>query len=133
MRTRSMVIVIAVVVAILAAGMGALLLLKETGLWNMMKPFTVTVKNESNGNIVIVEAGTVRGQSKHTLDHTLESGKTFKFTPDLDILGEDGVYMTHTNAEGATVQTSVCGYTEYLSGSAKVTINDDVEVEQDCH
>ncbi|MCR2806539.1 hypothetical protein [Paenibacillus soyae] len=133
MRVKSIGIFIAVVVVILAAGVGSVQLLKSAGIWNLMQPFTVTVKNETDKDIVIIEAGLVQGESKVALNRTVRSGKTYKFKPDLNVQGENGVYMTHTNADGETVQTSVCGYTESLSGSAKVTVGDRVEVEQDCY
>ena len=133
MRAKPIVIVVCSAIVVLAAGAGAVQLLKSAGIWNLMKDFTVTVTNETDRDIVIFESGLGSGDSRDVLNRTVKSGKTYKFKPELDVQGENSVYMTHTNAAGETVRTNVCGYTEYLSGSAKVTVGDSVKVEQDCH
>ena len=133
MRAKPIVIIASAVIVVLAAGAGAAQLLKSTGIWSLMRDFTVTVTNETDSDIVILESGLGSGDSRDVLNRTVKSGETYKFKPKLDVQGENSVYMAHTNTAGETIRTTVCGYTEYLSGSAKVTVGDSVEVEQDCH
>ncbi|MFF2886236.1 hypothetical protein [Paenibacillus sp. NPDC057967] len=108
-------------------------ILQNSGVLNYMRGFTVQVENQTEHDIVIVEAGLVSGDSKDTINRTIKSGERLSFKPNLELAGENGVYMNHTNASGEIVTTGVCGYTETLSGSAKVVIGEAVTVEQNCY
>ncbi|REK71250.1 hypothetical protein [Paenibacillus paeoniae] len=107
--------------------------LEDGGLIHYMREFTVQVKNNTEHDIIIVEAGLVSGNSKDIINRTLKSGKSFSFKPSLKIEGENGVYMSHTDPGGKLVTTSICGYMETLSGTSKVVIGDVVTVEQNCY
>lgn len=132
--------------AIVVAGMAALLYLfrANSEFFSQFQPFSVTVINESDYDIVSVETGILKsaptGQgvvesgSRHVSNKTIKSGKTAKIKPDLSLRGEGGIYLKYTNANGETVQKGVCSYTEYVSGYSKVTIrNDGASVEEKCN
>ncbi|MFD2659782.1 hypothetical protein [Paenibacillus thailandensis] len=109
---------------------------------NMFRPFTVTVHNQSESDIVIIETGildsdgaggVVKTGSKDMAGKTIKSGKSAKIKPDLELTGEGGVYMLYADAEGNQVEQTICGYTESLTGRSVVTVTGDrTTVEQDC-
>jgi len=119
--------------AVLCLGWAGGSMLESSGVLNYMRGFTVQVENQTEHDIVIVEAGLVRGDSKDTINRTIKSGERLSFKPKLELTGENGIYMNHTNASGEIVTTGVCGYTETLSGSAKVVIGKAVSVEESCY
>lgn len=97
------------------------------------KDFSVTIRNKSDYDIVSVEIGMIKGTSKDIYTKKINSGKTIKIKPELSLTGEGAIYMKYTDSSGDTIEKTVCGYTESLSGNSKVTIkNDKVTVEQNC-
>lgn len=101
--------------------------------------FRVTVNNESDFDLSILETGVVTGAgagaSTDELGKTLSSGKTIKIRPRLSLSGEGGIYLKYTDPRAPDVlQTiGVCSYTESLSGYSKVTItNNKVTVKENC-
>jgi len=109
-------------------------------LWGMkftepFGPLRVTVVNETGSDLVAVETGLVSGSSKHFYRERIESGQSAKIKPDLSLTGEGAVYQKFVFASGAPKEAVVCGYTESLSGTAKVTLRADgrIDVEQSCN
>ncbi|WP_168121570.1 hypothetical protein [Paenibacillus sp. HB172176] len=101
---------------------------------NMLRPFTVTIHNKSSFDIVSIESGIVDGNSTDISQAKIASGGKKKLRPDLTLTGEGAVYMKVTDERSVERKISVCGYTEYLSGSAYVVIEDSgTKVEQDCY
>ena len=104
--------------------------------------FSLTVDNQSEQAMTNVEIGTlvtgdsgqlVTGDSWQPKSGEIGSGHKRVFKPRLSHSGEGGIYMRYTDASGKEVQTTVCSYTEYVSGYTDVTIhNERVEVEENC-
>jgi hypothetical protein len=102
--------------------------------FNFFRPFQVIVHNASDADIVSVETGLIKGESKDLRQMPIRSGESAVIKPDLKLQGEGAVYLKYTNARGETVEETVCGYTEYLSGRTKLTIgNDGNTVDTDCY
>ncbi|MGG4145013.1 hypothetical protein ABEW34_17995 [Paenibacillus algorifonticola] len=116
---------------------------KSLDIFNMFRSFTLTIHNESDHELVTVQAGVlasdekgniIETDSKQLYDDPIASGSKKKITPELNLTGEGGIYITYTDSTGFTRTTSVCSYTESLSGSSTITIyNDDAKVEENCY
>jgi hypothetical protein len=123
---------------------GATALYKDNStLFDQFRGFSVTIDNQSDFELSVIEAGilhsdsegnVVEGASKSPVGKTLAGGKRLTVKPELSISGEGGIYLKMTDADGETVTHVVCSYTESLSGKTEVTVtNDDVEIEQNCN
>ncbi|GFZ77765.1 hypothetical protein GCM10008018_24260 [Paenibacillus marchantiophytorum] len=100
---------------------------------DQFQSFSVTIKNKSDYDIVLIETGIIKGASNDIYTKKIMSGETRKINPLLNLKGEGAIYIKYTDSRGATKEETVCGYTEYLSGNSKVTIsNDKVTIEQNC-
>lgn len=96
--------------ALQAAGIRVWDWAEKSDIANFMRSFTILVYNESDVDIVALEAGIVNGSSTDRIDKAVASGGEAKFEPVLELHGE------------------------YLSGSAKVTLtNDGADVEMNCY
>jgi len=118
-------------------------LIMTSSFLRQFQSFSLTINNQSDYDIVSVEAGTlktapsgkgtVEGDSKDSRSKVIKSGEVVKFKPRLSLTGEGGIYFQYTDSRGQTVKKGVCGYTESLSGYSNVTIkNDQVVVEGKC-
>lgn len=112
----------------------------QQGIFNYFRSFTVFVDNQSDVDLVSIEAGIIQSDSnadsdsKDMVEEPLASGNKLKFTPKLSLQGEGGIYLKITDSRGETTTHTVCSYTEYLSGKADVTVsNDKVTIDQDCY
>lgn len=95
--------------------------------------YSITIRNKSDYDIVSVEIGIIKGTSKDIYTKKIISGEKIKIKPELSLTGEGAIYMKYTDSRGDTIEKTVCGYTESLSGNSKVTIsNDKVTVEENC-
>lgn len=113
------------------------------GLISQFRSFTVTIDNQSDYDLVTIEAGiltsdlsgkVIEGSSKEIFEHGIQSGDKVKLTPKLSLMGEGGIYLKYTDSRGEIIRKSVCSYTESLSGYSKVTItNDNVTVNENCN
>lgn len=124
-------------VIVICAGIAALAaawLNSDSDLARFFRPFQIAIHNEAAFDIVALEAGIVGGHSTDARDMTIRSGSSAKLTPKLELQGEGAVYLKYTDSLGRTVEKTVCGYTEYLSGLSEVTVRDgEVDVEMDCY
>lgn len=122
---------------------GVIALNKSLDILNMFRNFTLTIHNESDHELVSVQAGIlssdekgniIETDSKQLYNDSIPSGAKKKITPDLSLTGEGGIYLTYTDVTGVTRTTSVCSYTETLSGSSTITIhNETAKVEEKCY
>lgn len=109
------------------------LLKSNMDLIRQFQSFSVTVSNQTNDDIVAIEAGIVNGDSKQQFEQTIRSGEEIKIKPKLSLAGEGGIYIKYMDASGETKEQGVCSYTESLSGYSTVTIQPDkVTVEENC-
>ncbi|KHL94721.1 hypothetical protein QW71_16595 [Paenibacillus sp. IHB B 3415] len=142
-RNRRVILVSALGTAVIAAVLIlAVQVNSKYGILSMaaqFQSFRVTVNNESDFDLSILETGVVTGAaagaSTDELRKTLSSGKTIKIRPRLSLSGEGGIYLKYTDPRAPDVlQTiGVCSYTESLSGYSKVTItNNKVTVKENC-
>jgi len=123
----SAAVLVGIIVLVMAAG-------TIRNLFIPFQKFSVTIHNESDYEIVSVETGIIKGQSKDVYNQAIKSGTRIKITPNLSLAGEGAVYLAYTDSNGTTVEKTVCGYTESLSGHSKITItNEDAVVEETCH
>lgn len=113
-------------------------------LFDQFRSFSVTIDNRSDFELSVFEVGTYKsaesegnvaaGESKAAVDKTIRSGDRLTVKPKLSIVGEGGIYLKMTDANGDPVTHGVCSYTESLSGKSKVTVtNEGVKIEQNCH
>jgi hypothetical protein len=99
-----------------------------------LKSFSVTVDNQSDYDILSIETGLLRTDSKDMFKKSIKSGQKIKIKPKLSLRGEGAIYMTYINSRGESITETVCGYTEYLSGYSEVTIsNERITVVQQCN
>lgn len=131
-RSRNTILILFILIALLAAT--AFLLVKWIKSAEVFSPFTVEVTNDSEYDIVSLEFGLLKGESKETLDKIIASGTKARFNPNLDLTSENVVYMKFRDARGEGGELTVCGYTEYLKGMTRVRINEQEAVveEMDC-
>lgn len=141
-------ILIAFIVAIVAiVGFLAVRVVQEGAVFvNMLRPFTVTIHNESDHELTGITAGIYKGGatgeaaagevdagSVDFYNHSIKAGKRAKFSPKLKHIGEGSIYLEYTDANGLTTRTTVCSYTESVTGNARLTItNTGATVEEDC-
>ncbi|MFD0958205.1 hypothetical protein [Paenibacillus chungangensis] len=133
--SRNAILFVIVFIALLTAS--AFLLvnwIKSAEIFNFVRPFTVEVTNDSVYDIVSLELGLLKGESKETLDKIIASGAKARFIPNLDLTSENAVYLKFRDARGEVGELTVCGYTEYLNGMTSVRINEKEAVveEMDC-
>lgn len=118
--------------------------ISNSELVNLFRSFSVVIDNQSNHDITSVETGIItssktgeiiEGQSIYLFEKTIKSGETVRITPKLSLSGKEGsIYVKIVDTTGNTTTKGVCGYTEYLSGNSKVTINDNgLRVEENCY
>ncbi|MCU6707953.1 hypothetical protein M6D81_04435 [Paenibacillus sp. J5C_2022] len=132
---RNTILIVFIFIALFAAT--AFLLvnwIKSAEVFNFVRPFTVEVTNDSEYDIVSLEFGLLKGESKETLDKIIASGSKARFIPNLDLTSENAVYLKFRDARGEGGELTVCGYTEYLNGMTRVRINEKEAVveEMDC-
>jgi hypothetical protein len=133
-RVLLLVLCIGAFGALLAAGIRGWDWAEKSDIANFMRSFTILIDNESDFDIMALETGIVNGSSTDRIDKAIASGGKAKFEPVLELHGEGAVYLKYTDPAGSLKETIVCGYTEYLAGSAKVTItNDGADVEMKCY
>lgn len=138
MKLRKPIIVTIVAAAIVAAGIFIAYQTYEN-LFRQFQSLTVEIVNQSELDIVKVETGLLTGtpaqpgESKHSFEQMIASGKKAKITPKLKLLGEGSIYMEFTDSSGKTTKKTVCSYTESASGYSTVTITDkQITVEEHC-
>jgi len=138
MKLHKKSIIITTVAAILAVG---IFLAYQTyeNLFRQFQSLTVEIVNQSELDIVKVETGLLSGMpaqpgdSTHSFEQTIASGKKAKITPKLKVFGEGSIYMEFTDSSGKTTRKTVCSYTESASGYSTVTITDkQITVEERC-
>ncbi|GGG00227.1 hypothetical protein GCM10010912_51390 [Paenibacillus albidus] len=144
---RRAIIIITISTAFILIGIMGVVAVRSSDLFSLInhfRSFTVTVDNRSDYDLGSVETGVIRGfsngqiiasGSKDKLGKEIKSGQKITIKPDLHLSGEGGIYLEYTDSrEGSSAQrVAVCSYTEFLSGSSKVTINnDEVTVKEDC-
>jgi hypothetical protein len=109
------------------------LLKSNMDLIRQFQRFSVTVSNQTDSDIIALEAGIVNGDSKQQFEQTIRSGEEIKIKPKLSLAGEGGIYIKYKDASGETKQQAVCSYTESLSGYSIVTIEPEkVIVKEKC-
>lgn len=129
-RTLTFVLLFA---SLLAAAIWGIKEFAASDTMRLFQPLTVTVRNESDFDIVSMETGIVEKGSKDVHDKSLPSGGSVKLKPRLALRGEGAVYLRFADSRGDSKVATVCGYTEYLSGKSVVTIgNNSVTVDEDC-
>lgn len=109
------------------------------GLVAQLQSFRVTVDNQSDFELSILETGVVTGAAAEAsvdeVGKILKSGKTVKIKPRLTLSGEGGIYLKYSDKREPDVPRTIgiCSYTETLSGYSKVIItNDKVTIKQNC-
>lgn len=106
----------------------------NTDNFGMLQSFSVTINNQSDYDIVSVETGIISSLEKHSYAKVIKAGDTVRIKPQLKLTGEGAVYLKYTDDRGMTKETVACGYTESLSGSTKLTVDNNgvTENEQKC-
>jgi len=106
----------------------------NTDNFGMLQSFSVTIHNQSDYDIVSVGTGIISSQEVHSYAKEIKAGDTARIKPQLTLAGEGAVYLKYTDSRGITKETVACGYTESLSGSSRLTIDNDgvAENEQKC-
>ncbi|TXK76124.1 hypothetical protein [Paenibacillus sp. N3.4] len=100
---------------------------------DQFQSYSVTIKNNSDYDIVSIETGILKGASNDIHTEKIRSGEIRKIKPKLSLKGEGAIYIKYIDSRGATKEEIVCGYTEYLSGNSMVTIsNNKVTIKQNC-
>ncbi|ASA24676.1 hypothetical protein [Paenibacillus donghaensis] len=117
--------------ALIGLFIGSGLLLAHSDFMKQFRSFRVTVANQSNGEITVVELGIagsyegnkpIKGDSRHQFMQTVGIGEQVTLKPDLALIGEGAVYMEYTGSQGQVIRETVCGYTESLTGFSEVAI-----------
>lgn len=146
-RKRRTILTVAGAAVIAAIILLAVQLNNKYGLLELVaqfRSFRVTVDNQSDFDLKLLEAGVVTSGSiregrasgsRDELGTTVPKGRALTVRPSLSISGEGGIYLRYTDPRepNAPKTIGVCSYTESISGYSKVIItNDKVTVEEKC-
>lgn len=132
-QSRNIVIFFSILVLAVIIFSAYVLLKSNEDLIRQFQPFSVTVSNQTDDDIAVIETGIVNGDSKEQFEKTIKSGEEIKIKPKLSLKGEGGIYIKYMDASGETIEQGVCSYTESLSGYSIVTIQSDkVTVKEKC-
>lgn len=126
-RLLSLITIIVSVCAILIIATQAF------GMLHAMRPLTVSLKNNTNSEIISVEFRMSHMDTPYVFERTVPAGESRNIRPEFDNLVEGELTFTAVDAEGQRYTGIACGYTSTLSGESTVTIDSNgVTIQAEC-
>jgi len=103
------------------------------GILHSMRPLTVTLKNNTNSEIISVEFRMTHMDTPYVFERTIPAGESRNIRPEFENLVEGEMTFTAADAEGHRYTGIACGYTSRLSGESTVTIDaNGVAIQAEC-
>ncbi|MEJ8307259.1 hypothetical protein [Saccharibacillus sacchari] len=103
------------------------------GILHAMRPLTVTLKNNTNSEIMSVEFRMTHMDAPYVFERAVPAGESRNIRPEFENLVEGELTFTAVDAEGHVYTGIACGYTSTLSGESTVTIDtDEVTIQAEC-
>lgn len=103
------------------------------GILHAMRPLTVTLKNNTNSEIISVEFRMTHMDTPYVFERSVPAGESRNIRPEFENLIEGELTFTAIDAEGHRYTGIACGYTSTLSGESTVTIDTDgVTIQAEC-
>jgi len=103
------------------------------GILHSMRPLTVTLKNNTNSEIISVEFRMPHMDTPYVFERTIPAGESRNIRPEFENLVEGEMTFTAADAEGRRYTGIACGYTSRLSGESTVTIDaNGVAIQAEC-
>lgn len=103
------------------------------GILHSMRPLTITLKNNTDSEIISVEFRMTHMDTPYVFERTVPSGESRNIRPEFDNLIEGELTFTAVDAEGHRYTGIACGYTSRLSGESTITIDaNGVTIQSEC-
>ncbi|MBD2845733.1 hypothetical protein IDH44_11075 [Paenibacillus sp. IB182496] len=84
---------------------------RDSAFYNMTRPFTVMLHNDTSASIADLQAGVVSGLQGSRLqdayDEPIATGERTVWRPQLTLRGEGSIFIAYTDAEGERVTVSI--------------------------
>jgi len=103
------------------------------GILHTMRPLTVTLKNNTDSEIISVEFRMTPMDTPYVFERTVPAGESRNIRPEFENAVEGELTFTAVDAEGRRYTGTACGYTSTLSGESNITIDaDGVTIQSEC-
>lgn len=124
---------LSLITVIISVGAVIIIATQAFGILHVMRPLTVTLKNNSDAEIISVEFRMTHMDTPYVFERTVPAGESRNIRPEFEDLIEGELTFTAVDAEGHRYTGIACGYTSGLNGESAVTIDTDgVTIQAEC-